>query len=51
MQKSTEESPNPSVTRSDIFGDDDTSDEDEVENSGERESDRKKRKMKRVWLS
>ncbi len=38
----TEEAPNPPVTRSDIFGDDDTSDEDEVEHTGARGSYLKK---------
>ena len=30
MQKSTEQAPNPPITRSDIFGADDTSDENET---------------------
>jgi hypothetical protein len=41
MQKSTEQAPNPPITRSDIFGADDTSDEDVVKHSGEPGTDRK----------
>ncbi len=50
MQKSTEQAPNPPITRSDIFGADDTSDEDVVKHSGEPGTDRKRlgRKLKRM---
>ena len=51
MQKSTEQAPNPPITRSDIFGADDTSDEDVVKHSGEPGTDRKKRKIKRTRLT
>ena len=51
MQKSTEQAPNPPITRSDIFGADDTSDEDVVKHSGEPGTDRKRRKLKRMRLT
>ena len=51
MQKLTEQAPNPPITRSDIFGADDTSDEDVVKHSGEPGTDRKKRKIKRMRLT
>ena len=51
MQKSTQQAPNPPITRSDIFGADDTSDEDVVKHSGEPGTDRKRRKLKRMRLT
>jgi hypothetical protein len=53
MQKSTEQAPNPPITRSDIFGADDTSYEDVVKHSGEPGTDRKRRKLssKRMRLT
>ena len=48
MHKSTKEAPNLPVTRSDIFGADDTSDEDEAEHSRETENDWTKRVIKRI---
>jgi hypothetical protein len=51
MQKSTEQAPNPPITRSDIFGADDTSDEDVVKHSGEPGTDRKRRKLKCMRLT